>query len=417
MSELDKPGEPSSLRPASGLRTGSIPLYLINGVATVWDAQGESIDSIHLSQSKPIRATLSMELNGLPYRELGPELGQMNGFLGLPVTLMQEETAYLVMQGIAHLLPVSAGPAFPSPELVARRTEERLARLRAIEARNRASEEAKAARSAKAFMRGGEQAKAKREERARMKAAKVAQAGGGDAGEAHSDGKDRVANVEEEERGQATNGKGQAPAKDTDGFGLGLFGGETAEATGAGTAGAESSSIKPMPDTSNHSPDVIVGQSLTAPIPAPAAAITGAHFHTVPSHPLFPTLVHSSPPITRLPHPLFPFPSCPRDRALIATFTDLQQQGYRMGLGPRFGGEYLIYPGDYLRYHAHFTSQVLVRDEPIKPTEIVAWGRLGTGTKKAGLICCWDDDGAEFEPSGEKDGQVEYYSLEWASFG
>jgi tRNA-splicing endonuclease subunit Sen34 len=92
-----------------------------------------------------------------------------------------------------------------------------------------------------------------------------------------------------------------------------------------------------------------------------------------------------------------------------------------MGLGPRFGGEYLVYPGDYLRYHAHFTSQVLVRDEPIKPTEIVAWGRLGTGTKKAGLICCWDDDhdddAAEFEPSGEKDGQVEYYSLEWASFG
>jgi hypothetical protein len=77
MSELDKPGEPSSLRPASGLRTGSIPLYLINGVATVWDAQGESIDSTHLSQSKPIRATLSMELNGLPYRELGLELGQM----------------------------------------------------------------------------------------------------------------------------------------------------------------------------------------------------------------------------------------------------------------------------------------------------------------------------------------------------
>ncbi|GFZ42731.1 hypothetical protein JCM24511_00449 [Saitozyma sp. JCM 24511] len=332
-----------------------------------------------------------MELNGLPHWESGLELGQMvstgregfhwdkadvgtvaatlhfvhnisglragtlpgvsqqNGFLGLPVTLMQEETAYLVMQGIAHLLPVSTEPAFPSPEHVARRTEERLARLRAIEARNRASEEAKAARGAKAFMRGGEQAKAKREERARMKAAKAASAGGGNAGEAQSDGKEGV-------------------------------------------------------------------KSHRAP-----ATITGAHFHTVPSHPLFPTVVHSSPPITRLPHPLFPFPSCPRDRALLATFTDLQQQGYRMGLGPRFGGEYLIYPGDYLRYHAHFTSQVLVRDEPIKPTEIVAWGRLGTGTKKAGLICCWDDDhdddAAEFEPSGEKDGQVEYYSLEWASFG
>jgi tRNA-splicing endonuclease subunit Sen34 len=254
-----------------------------------------------------------------------------------------------------------------------------------------------------------------------MKAAKAARVGGGDAAEVHSDEKKGVVKAEEEERREADNRKGQAPAEDTDGLGLGLFSGETALATGNDIAGTESSSVNSVPNTSASRSDAIAGQSLSATVPAPAAAITGAHFHTVPSHPLFPTLVHSSPAITHLPHPLFPFPSCPRDRALLATFTDLQQGGYRMGLGPRFGGEYLIYPGDYLRYHAHFTSQVLVRDEAIKPTEIVAWGRLGTGTKKAGLICCWDDDhdleGAEFEPSEEKDGQVEYYSLEWASFG
>jgi tRNA-splicing endonuclease subunit Sen34 len=80
-----------------------------------------------------------------------------------------------------------------------------------------------------------------------------------------------------------------------------------------------------------------------------------------------------------------------------------------MGLGPRFGGEYLIYPGDYLRYHAHFTSQVIVGEEAIKPTEIVAWGRLGTGTKKAGLICCVEGEAGE--------GEVSFYSLEWANFG
>jgi len=121
-----------------------------------------------------------------------------------------------------------------------------------------------------------------------------------------------------------------------------------------------------------------------------------------------------------------------------------------MGLGPRFGGEYLIYPGDYLRYHAHFTSQVVREDEYIKPMEIVAWGRLGTGTKKAGLICCvknecselaepgqgrseLDDLGGERsgstrKPAGEGEGDhevtdngekggVEFYSLEWANFG
>lgn len=105
----------------------------------------------------------------------------------------------------------------------------------------------------------------------------------------------------------------------------------------------------------------------------------------------------------------------------------------------------MVYPGDYLRYHAHFTSQVLVRDEPIRPGEIVAWGRLGTGTKKAGLICCWDDgvragvgngkgevldgvgqgddEGKEGGRRGGKlelemdEGEVEFYSLEWANFG
>jgi len=142
------------------------------------------------------------------------------------------------------------------------------------------------------------------------------------------------------------------------------------------------------------------------------------HFHIVPAVPTFPRLVFGDP-ITTLPHTLFPFPSTSRDRALVDTFSALHERGYRMGLGPRFGGEYLVYPGDYLRYHAHFTSQVVVRDEPIKPTQIVAWGRLGTGTKKAGLICCWDDGGRSegmAEEKGDK-GEVEFYSLEWANFG
>lgn len=134
------------------------------------------------------------------------------------------------------------------------------------------------------------------------------------------------------------------------------------------------------------------------------------HFHAILPHPSFPHLAHLDT-ITNIPHPLFPFPSTSRDKALLATFTRLLQLDLRVGLGPRFGGEYLVYPGDYLRYHAHFTSQVLVRDEVIRPAEIVAWGRLGTGTKKAGLLCCWEE-GVE----GEDDG-VEFYSLEWANFG
>lgn len=138
--------------------------------------------------------------------------------------------------------------------------------------------------------------------------------------------------------------------------------------------------------------------------------LRGTHFHDIAPHPHFPALAHL-PSITSLPHPLFPFPSSARDRALLATFTRLLSLDLRVGLGPRFGGEFLVYPGDYLRYHAHYTSQVVVGEEAIRPAEIVAWGRLGTGTKKAGLICCREE-----EEGGEEDG-VEFYSLEWANFG
>lgn len=158
-------------------------------------------------------------------------------------------------------------------------------------------------------------------------------------------------------------------------------------------------------------PDTVTPQTETIPIES-----SGGHFHTVQAMPTFPELSLSES-ITKLPHPLFPFPNTARDQALLTTFKTLADNGLRVGLGPRFGGEYLVYPGDYLRYHAHFTSQVLVRDECLKPTEIVAWGRLGTGTKKAGLICCWDDGKGEIEGEAADMGEVDFYSLEWANFG
>lgn len=43
----------------------------------------------------------------------------------------------------------------------------------------------------------------------------------------------------------------------------------------------------------------------------------------------------------------------------------------------------------------------------LRPMEIVAHGRLGTATKKAHLLCGWDDDL----------GIASYYSIEWAGFG
>ncbi|GLB35387.1 putative constitutes one of the two catalytic subunit of the tRNA-splicing endonuclease complex, a complex responsible for identification and cleavage of the splice sites in pre-tRNA [Lyophyllum shimeji] len=105
---------------------------------------------------------------------------------------------------------------------------------------------------------------------------------------------------------------------------------------------------------------------------------------------------------------IWDYPSTLQERARCGVFRSLWEQGYFMGGGIKFGGDYLVYPGDPLRYHSHFAASVL--DSPsssLRPMEVVAHGRLGTATKKAHLLCCWDDDKKE----------VSYLTIEWAGFG
>ncbi|KZT26467.1 tRNA-intron endonuclease catalytic domain-like protein [Neolentinus lepideus HHB14362 ss-1] len=102
------------------------------------------------------------------------------------------------------------------------------------------------------------------------------------------------------------------------------------------------------------------------------------------------------------------YPSTLYERARCAVFRDLWEKGYFMGVGIKFGGDFLIYPGDPLRYHSHFVATVI--ESPVstlRPMEIVAHGRLGTATKKAHLLCGWDDEKKE----------VSHLSIEWAGFG
>lgn len=124
-----------------------------------------------------------------------------------------------------------------------------------------------------------------------------------------------------------------------------------------------------------------------------------------------------------------------------ATFRKLWEEGMYMGQGIKFGGEFLGYPGDPLRYHSHFVTTTMTHpDRIIRPLELVAFGRLGTATKKAHLLCCFDEEGTESDddeddnddresrPNDEtvaerdvgarrKKGRVDCYSLEWGNFG
>lgn len=86
----------------------SIPLYVSNGKAYCWEAQGEHIS---LQSSFP-RSTFDVDLANLRVKHhiaglntgTLPGVSQQNVFLGLPNVLMPEEVVLLVQEGeIAHV--------------------------------------------------------------------------------------------------------------------------------------------------------------------------------------------------------------------------------------------------------------------------------------------------------------------------
>lgn len=88
----------------------------------------------------------------------------------------------------------------------------------------------------------------------------------------------------------------------------------------------------------------------------------------------------------------------------------LQGSGYFMTPGLRFGCQYSVYPGDPLRFHAHFMANSYAWDEEIPILDIVSGGRLATAVKKAFLI-----GGRDPNADPTKDDSMRTFSIEWAS--
>lgn len=128
------------------------------------------------------------------------------------------------------------------------------------------------------------------------------------------------------------------------------------------------------------------------------------------------------------------YPRTLQERARCATFEALHSKGFFLSTGLRFGGDFVVYPGDPLRYHSHYTATILATPEqPMAAFHIVASGRLGTAVKKSHLLCQANtvilddaealerrlagyDDASDASPAPPW-GQVEYWSLAWAGFG
>lgn len=83
------------------------------------------------------------------------------------------------------------------------------------------------------------------------------------------------------------------------------------------------------------------------------------------------------------------------------TFKDLWEKGYYITCGHRFGGDFLVYKGDPLVFHAIFIVHCLDSNRQLFGNEIVAYGRLSTSVRKKAVL------------ASLVDGKVSYITLNW----
>ncbi|KAJ1680243.1 tRNA-splicing endonuclease subunit [Spiromyces aspiralis] len=105
--------------------------------------------------------------------------------------------------------------------------------------------------------------------------------------------------------------------------------------------------------------------------------------------------------------PVWDWPRTPRDEIKLKLYRDLRAKGYFLTSGLKFGGDYLAYPGDSMRYHSHYIVTLVDWDTGIDPFTLVALGRIGTSVKKTRLLCTWNS----------LKGRFDYISLSWAQMG
>lgn len=74
--------------------------------------------------------------------------------------------------------------------------------------------------------------------------------------------------------------------------------------------------------------------------------------------------------------------------------------------GLKFGGDFLAYPGDPMRFHSHHIVMVRERHARLKILDIINMGRLATNAKKTFILAS----------SSEDEKQVEAFSIQWAGF-
>lgn len=147
---------------------------------------------------------------------------------------------------------------------------------------------------------------------------------------------------------------------------------------------------------SNHALEDVNGESLSSPGP-----MTGKHGPITDSTSDLPFGITLSSSIDLM-KPEFEQPRSTvkgKETLLSELFSN---RGYYLTPGLRFGAHYSVYPGDPLRFHAHFLWNKYEWNSPILLLDLVGSGRLATAVKKSFLI------------SGLNNENFQTFSIEWA---
>lgn len=106
--------------------------------------------------------------------------------------------------------------------------------------------------------------------------------------------------------------------------------------------------------------------------------------------------------------------------AKFAAFCFLRNLDYYLMPGLRFGGVFVAYPGDPLKYHSHLIVKVVPQGGKVDLLELVTSGRLATAVKKAWLVIDQKHTSSEHQNNAELQlhpQATRAYSFEWAGFG
>ncbi|KAJ2006003.1 tRNA-splicing endonuclease subunit [Coemansia thaxteri] len=118
-------------------------------------------------------------------------------------------------------------------------------------------------------------------------------------------------------------------------------------------------------------------------------------------------LLADTPGTTTLDRAQLSWPRTEHDHLRFNLYKDLHSRGYYITRAIKFGGDYLLYPGEPMRYHSHYIVSLLGHEQPLAPRELISLGRLATTVKKTRLLCSWDPSARAFA----------YVCLNWSEIG